>query len=180
MAAQSSQPKTGLKGTITFSDATGSPVTLALLYSDGAESLAPLAEDLNEPVILVSRSQIVGFTRGAPRPPTLSFVALVGNLVGDDAVAPGSPLEFIFRKGAYAANVSTLGANRKSAVDVTITIEGTDWGDSADETIVCENVVFDAAFAVAMDGNKLTFTGTVLGAVIIDNDANTVTLQAAA
>lgn len=180
MAAPSSQPKTGLKGKITFIDGTGSPVTHDVAFSRGDERVGPLSEDLNEPVIIMARGGIIGFTRGGPRPPTISFSCYVGNVVGDDDVSPGSPLEFIFRKGAYDGNVSTLGASRKSAVDVQITVEGTDWGDSADETLVCENVVFDVDFGVAMDGNTLSFSGTVLGAVVIDNDVQTVTLQAAA
>ncbi len=177
MAAPSTMPKTALKGTIAFNDATGTPVTLAVTFTAGDYTLGPLSEDLNEPVVIMARGAIIGFTRGSPRPPQLSLSVYVGNLVGSSSSTPGSPLEFILRKGAYASNVSTLGANRKSAVDVTLTIEGTNWGDSADETIVCEDVVFDSSFNEAMDGNKLALTGTVLGSVVIDNDANTVTIS---
>ncbi len=178
MAAPSSMPKTALKGTISFADGTGTPVTLAVAFTRGDTALGPLSEDLNEPVIIMARGAIIGFTRGAPRPPQLAFSMYLGNVVGSSTSTPGSPMEFILRKGAYASNVSTLGANRKSAVDVVITIEGTNWGDSADETITCEDVVFDGQWAEAMDGNTLSLTGTVLGSVILDTDANTVTLSA--
>lgn len=177
MAAPSTQPKSALKGTIVLSDGTTpTPVALTIPFTRGDCQIGPLSEDLNEPVVISARGLVVGFTRGAPRLVQVSLSAYAGNVVGDDTVAPGSVLEFVTGTGAYAANVSTLGANRKMAVDVTLNIEGTDWGDSADETITPEDTVVDVNFQEAMDGNVISLTGQSLGNTVIDNDANTVTL----
>lgn len=173
----STQPKNFAGGVLRLSDATGTPVTLTALMMQGDYSLGPLGQDLNEDVVMSSRTRFIGLGVGAPRYPELSVSCYVGNLVGSATSGTGTMLEFVTGKGAYSANVSTLGANRRMTCDVRLTIEGTNWGDSADETIDAEDCRFQANFTEAGDGNKLEFTAQVLGAVVITNDANTVTYQ---
>lgn len=180
MAAISTQPKTALKGTITFSDGTGTPVTLAILFSQGDSNIPQIGEYLNEPVIMTARSEFAGLSSGAPRFPQYSFTALCSNLVGSSSTAPGSPMEFAHRKGAYSANVSTLGANRRSTIDIILNVEGTDWGDSDDETITLEDCMVEISWQESLEGNVISFACTVLGDVIFSNSTNTITYAQAA
>jgi hypothetical protein len=62
------------------------------------------------------------------------------------------------------------------AVKLTLTIEGSNFGDTADETIVMNNVLVETInFNEAEDGNTISFEGTVLGSVVVTNSTNTVT-----
>jgi hypothetical protein len=175
MAAPSTQPKNSFKGTISFADGTGTPVTLSVVFTKGDTTLPELRQHLNEDVIISARSRFIGLSTGAPSYPQVSFSAFCGNLVGSSNTAPGSPMEFCHGKGAYSANISTIGANRLMTIDVVITIEGSDWGDTADETITLEDCRMGVAWAEAEDGNTLSFTAVVLGSIVIANSTNTVT-----
>jgi hypothetical protein len=180
MAAPSTQPKNAFKGTISFSDGTGTPVTLAVVFTMGDTNIPTLRQHLNEDVIISARTRFIGLAPGAPSYPQVSFSAYCGNLVGSSNSAPGSPLEFVHGKGAYAANVSTIGANRRMTVDIIVTIEGTDWGDAADETITLEDCRVEVGWQESMDGNVLSFSAVVLGNIVVTNSTNTVTYAQAA
>lgn len=176
MATQSTQPKNFAGGVLRFSDGTGTPVTLTGQMFEGDYSLEGLGQDLNEDQIFTSRTLVIGLGVGAPSIPQLSISCKWGNVVGSNNTAPGTVTEFVTGKGSYSANVSTLGANRRMCVDVRWTIEGTGWGDSADETVDCEDVRFGFGITESAEANKLAFTGKVLGSVVFTNSTNTVTL----
>lgn len=175
MAAVSTQVKTFRGGTITASDGTGTPVTLIVPVTKGDTAIGPIREYLNELVIITARSEIVSLAEGAPSIPTITFTAWCGNLIGSDAVAPGSFLEFGSGRGAYAANISTLGTGRTMTFDLRMQIRGIAWGDTANETIDCEDVVGEWNWNEAGDGNVLTFSGQILGDIVITNNTNVVT-----
>jgi hypothetical protein len=180
MAAPSSQPKTSRGGVIRLSDGTGTPVTLTIPFTVGDAELGQIMAFLNEEVIITARTQVIGVTRGKPSLPTFKFSVYVGNIVGSNDTAPGTATEFVTGKGSYDANVSTLGANREITVDIRQTIEGTAWGDTADETIDCEDVLLSATWKESEEGNMLTFEGKILGSVIVTNNTNVVTYAQAA
>lgn len=180
MAATSTQPKNFQGGTVTLIDGTGSPVSLVIPLSNGDFQCDGLEQHLNAAVVYTARTVVVGLGRGKPSTPKWSVSALVGNLVGKTTTAPGSPLEFVTGKGAYAANVSTLGASREITCDAKLTIKGTPWGDSADETFTMEDSVCVVKFEEREEGNRITISGMCLGSIVVVNDANTVTLSQAA
>lgn len=176
MAAPSTLPKNFAGSSVRFSDGTTvTPIALVVPLFRGDYTLAPLPEYLNEDVFYDVRTANVGIGIGAPIRPALSFSVLVGNYVGSSVTVPGTPMEFAHRKGAYSANVSTIGANRPTTIDVRLTIEGTAWGDTSDETIDCEDVRMTADMAMAADGNTATFNGLVTGNIIFTNSVNVVT-----
>jgi hypothetical protein len=119
-----------------------------------------------------SRSS-AGASSSASRTPR----AFVGNIVGSSTSAPGTPTEFLTKLGAYSANVSTLGSGTAMpyTVDVRLTIEGTNFGDTADETFTAEDVRCRISFSESADGYSISVTGKVYGSVIAVNSANTVT-----
>jgi len=172
MAAESSQIKLATDGSMTLLDGTGTPVTLALQYSDGDFSGTNLADKLNEVVAIAPRGKFKTLGSGARRYPEISFSVFCGNIVGSSTSAPGTPLEFLGGYGAYSANVSTLGTGRRMTVDVRLTVEGTDYGDAADETITFEDCHLTGTYTESMEGNKLSVTGTCYGAVVHSNSTN--------
>lgn len=175
MAAESAFIKTNVQGTLTLRDGTGTPVTLAMSYDMGDVEIGPLMEELNEVVKIERRGKFVTLQRGKRVYPTIKFSAWCGNLVGGSTSAPGTPTEFATKKGAYSANVSTLGANRKYTIDIALAIEGTNFGDAADETITCEDVVCSITWKEGPEGNTISIDGEILGSIISTNSTNTVT-----
>lgn len=174
MGAESSFIKNNVQGVLTLSDGTGTPVTLALAYDMGDVEIGPLMEELNEPVKIERRGKFVGLQRGKRVYPTIKFTAWCGNLVGGSTSAPGTPTEFSTKKGAYSANVSTLGANRKYTIDIILAIEGSNFGDGADETITCNDVVCSITWKEGPEGNTISIDGEILGPVVSVNSTNTV------
>jgi hypothetical protein len=172
MAAESSYIKTNISGSIVLSDGTGTPVTLTLAYDRGDLAIGPLSDKLNELVTVQRRGKFVSHAHGARVFPSVSFSAYCGNLVGGTTSAPGTPTEFLTRQGAYAANLGTLGTGRPLTIDMIITIEGTNFGDSDDEVVTLNDVHCTIQWAEAADGNTITVTGTILGAVGLDNGTN--------
>jgi hypothetical protein len=175
MAAESTFLKNNVLGSMQLLDGTGSPVSLALLYDRGDIKCTNLSQTLNELVKFIRRGRFVSAAHGERMIPVLTYSSFVGNTVGSTGTAPGTPWEFLTRKGAYAANVSTLGANRLYTVDVRLTIEGTNYGDTADETITFEDCYFTGEFGEAVTGNTLSFSAEVLGSIVHVNNTNTVT-----
>jgi hypothetical protein len=179
MAAPSTQVKTNTYGTLTLRDGTGTPVTLALTYDKGDISISNMAAELNEMVPIERRGKLIAIAHGGRMYPEFSFTAFLGNIVGSDAVAPGTLIEFMGRKGAYSGNVSTLGSGtvRPYTVDLIWDIEGTNFGDTADERIVAEDCRCVWSVTEAQDGNTVSISGTVYGNVVSTNNTNTVTLS---
>jgi hypothetical protein len=179
MAAPSSYVKTAAMGTITLADGTGTPVTLVVPYTRGDLTIGPLGPRLNELVKIEARGDFVSAAYGNRIYPQLSFSAWLPNVVGSSTTAPGTLAEFAAGLGSYAANISTLGSGHPMAVKVTWTIEGTNFGDSADETVVCNSVYLTVSLTEAMDGNTISVTGEVLGTVVVTNSTGTITYQQA-
>ena len=179
MAAPSTQPKNSRGGVIRFSDGTGSPVTLTVPMTRGDFVLDMIQAYLNEAIIITARTAVLGVVRGKPSIPTVSFSCFVGNLVGSSATAPGAPTEMATGKGAYNANISTLGASREMTIDIRQTIEGTAHGDTADETVDCEDCLCTIKFTEADDGNRIDVSARILGSIIVINSSNTVTYSLA-
>ena len=177
MAAESSFWKNNLQGTIQLIDGTGTPVTLSMSTDRGDLKVSNLSAKLNAPVPMTRRGKFGSLNRGERLFIGVSLTAWVGNLVGSSTSAPGTPFEFVTKSGAYSANVSTLGANREYTFDLKLTLEGTNFGDTADETLTIEDVVATCEWSEAIDGNVLSINGQGLGSVVHVNSTNTVTLS---
>lgn len=179
MAAPSSYIKTAALGSLTLSDGTGTPVTLVVPYTRGDLTIGPLPPKLNELVKIEARGDFISAAYGARVYPQIAFSAWLPNVVGSDTTAPGTLAEFAAGLGAYAANISALGSGHPMAVNVTWTVEGSNFGDSADETVVCNKVFLVVNIAEGMEGNTISVTGEVLGTVVVTNSTGTITYQQA-
>ncbi len=177
MAAPSSYVKTAVHGTLTVLDGTGSPVSLVVPFTRGDVSISNLKAKLNEITKIEARGKFLSHAWAARIYPAVSFSLWCGNVVGSTTSAPGALAEFLAGLGAYAANIATTGTGRPMTVDAKLTIEGSNFGDSADETITVEDLHGSFSFAEGMDGNAISFSGEGLGNVVVVNDANTVTFS---
>lgn len=176
MAAESSFWKNADQGTIQLIDGTGTPVTLTLSTDQGNLKATAFAATLNAIVVMERRGKFGSLNRGVRAFPQLTLTTFMGNFVGSTTSAPGTPMEFLTKKGAYSANVSTLGASREYTVDVKLTVEGTNFGDTADETCTWEDcVLVGAEMSEAAEGNAMAYTLQCLGSVVVVNNTNTVT-----
>ena len=156
--------KNDIEGSIVLSDGTGSPVTLTVDVCRGDFSGGPFREVLNETVVIERRGQFKGLAHGPRIYPTFTFTAHMTEFTN---ASVGVLSDFLLRQGAYASNISTLGANaRKYTLDIALTWEGTDLGDDADSTLTmtdCE-IVIDS-LSEASEGNSFSISGTCYGAV---------------
>lgn len=165
--AISSVAKNFRDGTITLADGTGTPITMTVQYAPGDISISPLAQGLtnHETVSYFDRGNFYCERKTTQILPTITFTAHAT----DYSDATEKTLPDICRKlGAFAAGVSGFGASADvwCIKTVTLTIEGTSYGDSADHTYVCTNVVPTFDFAEG-DPNTFTFTGKICGTVTI-------------
>lgn len=177
MAAESTQIKVATDGSVVLADGTGTPVTLALAYYNGDFQHDPIGQYLNEEVVINPNGRFKTLARGDRVIIGWSLTGFVGSTVGSSNTAPGTVLEFITGKGAYSANVSTLGANRNMTVDARLTIEGTAHGDTADQTVTFEDSVCKIGFSSTKDGFVFNLAGRSLGAIVFVNSSNTVTVS---
>lgn len=175
MAAPSSYVKTAVMGSLTVLDGTGSPVSLVVPYTRGDLSIGPLGPKLNEPVKIGARGKHLSVAYGARVYPTVSFSAWLPNITGTDAVAPGTLMEFLAGLGAYSANISTSGTGAPMTIDLKWTIEGTNFGDTADETITANDVFCTVTITEAMEGNSVAISGEILGPIVTANSSGTIT-----
>lgn len=166
--ANSAFIKNDVVGSVILND--GATAQLTVPYEKGGVKVGPLKQILNEHNKYVSRGRLRGVGVGDRIFPALEFAAWLTELTNATAHATlGNVVDFLLKRGAYAANVSTLGANHPIyAVHVTLNMEGTNFGDDADMALKCENVVPPFDFAESMEGNAIAVSGEVLGRVLLN------------
>lgn len=160
--AASTVVKNFTDGIIKVEDGTGSPLSYTCLFDEGNLTVSGLTQQLNEVATYESRGALKSVRHTARTYPSGSFSVMLTDITdGSDATL----IDILLKQGAYAAGISTLGANADVyAVKITLTVEGTDHGDSADHTIVMD----DAACSVDLaegDPNTVTVNFTVYGTV---------------
>ena len=157
-------PKHFTDGSVTLKDGTGTPVTLSVPFTMGDCAISGLAQDAlgRATNAYETRGVLVGLRRGAREYPTFSMSVMVADLSDGSNT---TILDFIRKKGSYAANVSTTATTGDVyTIDIVVTIEGTDFGDAADHTFTLEDVDCRADFSEG-EPNTLTINGTIYGTV---------------
>lgn len=160
--ALSSVVKNFRNGTIRIYDATGTPLDVTVEYEAGNFSISGLKKKLNETVTYLDRGEL-GSVRHTNRTfPTFSFTAHMTEF--SDATNE-TLMDLILRTGSFAAAVSTLGANADVyTLNLSLTVEGTDFGDASDHVLTLTNCELSIDFAEG-DPNTFTINGTVYGTV---------------
>ena len=163
--ASSTVVKNFTDGKVTLKDGTGTPISLDVRFENGDFSLDGLAQKLREVVAYQSRGVLNSVRHTARTFPTFSFTAKMSEFTSATA---NSLTDALLKKGAFSAAVSTLGANADVyTMDVTFTVEGTNFGDAADHTFIMEDCQMTCAFAEG-DPSQFSIAGTVYGAMTGD------------
>ena len=165
--AKSTYVKSNVMGTILIEDNT--PTTkldYTCTFDMGDFSLSGLKEGLREVVVHERKGNLCGLSYGARVYPSFSFTAKMAQFT--DATS-GTLSDMVLRTATseYAAAVSTLGAGRPYTLDLTFTIEGTDYGDDLDHTFTLEDCHLSADFSEG-DSDTFSISGTVYGAITGD------------
>lgn len=163
--AVSGNVKATTAATITLSDGTGTPVTLAMTADIGDFSWTGSGHRKpNEVHFVERRGKAMSMHHGKRVYDTITFTCWFRSWEGVTS-APGEAIEFLKGIGLYAANVSKEGSGSRLpySIDVIYAVEGTDYGDTADSTATFVRFVCDSAtLTEADDGTKLAFSGRCL------------------
>jgi hypothetical protein len=149
-------------GTLVFADGTGTPLTLPIVYEAGDFSIDNLNEGLVDTTAYLDRSEFATLRKTNRVFPSFSFTAHMTDL----SDATDKLLYDLARKtGAFASAVSTLGANADAMTyKLTFTVEDTNFGDSADHTMVLNDCRITLSFSEG-DPNSFSVAGIVYGAI---------------
>lgn len=156
--AVSTIQKSNVSGSLSF--AVGA-TSLALLFDKGDLNIADLHAVLNAVAAVERRGKFQGLVHGARVYPTFTFTAWITQF--SEATGTGDLIDWVLRKDAYSALVSTIGQGLPFTSDLTYTLEGTDFGDSADHTFTMHDVYLSCSYAEAAEGLTLSVSGTVYG-----------------
>lgn len=152
--------------TLAIADGTATtPLSATANLDNGDLSLSGLTPDLREVVAYERKGSLQTLRLGKRVYPTGTFTCQFAEF-SESSV--GTVLDMIFGTAAtpFAARVSTLGANAQvTAFDLTLTVEGTDYGDSADSTLTLNDVVFTSVDWSMGEPASLSLAFTVYGAV---------------
>jgi hypothetical protein len=120
-------------GTITLSDGTGSPVTLVVPFSVGDLTISDLKQKQNE----TARYETRGVFNVARHTSRIYASGSFSFMIADYSDATNQTvLDFVRKQNSFSANVSKYGANADVyAIDIILTVEGTNHGDPSDHTL---------------------------------------------
>ena len=125
-------------GTITLSDGTGSPVTLAIPFTSGDLTISGLQETQRAVVKYEARGVLTTVRHAARTFPSGSFSFQVPEYMN---AAVGNALDFALQQNGHSGNISTLTPTEVYGIDIILTTEGTDLGDAKDHTITLTDCV---------------------------------------
>jgi hypothetical protein len=149
-------------GTLVFADNSGTPLTMPIVFEAGDFSIDNLNEGLVDTTAYLDRGEFATLRKTNRVFPSFSFTAHMTDL----SDATDKLLYDLARKtGAFASAVSTLGANADAMTyKLTFTVEGTNFGDSADHTMVLNDCRITLSFSEG-DPNSFSVAGIVYGAI---------------
>ena len=149
-------------GTILIEDGTGTPLAVTVQYEAGDFSITGLNESNTDATTYLDRGELGSVRKTNRTFPTFSFSAHMTDL--SDATNK-TLWDVVNKTGAFAAAVSTGGTSSDVyMLKVTFTVEGTNFGDSADHVLVLNNCHLALDFSEG-DPNSFSLSGTVYGAI---------------
>ena len=154
--------KTKCDGSIVLSDGTSpTPLTYTVAYEAGDLSVQPMRFVYTD---LFDRCELVGSRKSGVEPGSISFSVHMRDFTGG---TDGSIIDFLEGTGAYSARVSTdTGEFEGNVLQVALTVEGTNHGDSADHVLTFPKCRLFWSFAEG-EPNTINIEGTVLAAPTI-------------
>ena len=160
--AISSVVKNFRDGTILIEDGTGTPLAVTVQFEAGDFSLSGLNQGNVEATTYLDRGELGSVRKTSRTFPTFSFSAHMTDL--SDATDK-LLWDAVNKTGAFSAAVSTGGtASDVYMLKVTFTVEGTNFGDSADHVMILNNCRLSLDLSEG-DPNSFSISGTVYGAI---------------
>ena len=161
----SSVVKNFANGTLTLSDATGSPITMTVEYEAGDFALSGVMQGQKEVAMYLDRGAFGSLRKTNFTPATFSFTAHLTDV--SDATNKTLP-DAVNKTGAWSAGVSTsgVGADVPWTINLLWTIEGTDSGDASDHTVTLTNCHCKIDMSEG-DPNSFSISGTVSGSITL-------------
>ena len=152
-------------GTITLKDGTGTPLSCTIKFDNGDFSIDGLKAKLRETNPYQHRGVLSSVRHTTRTFPTGTFTCSMSEFT---SAAANSVSDAVLKNGAFAAAISTLGANADVyTLDIQITEEGTNFGDAADHSFTLEDCECSLAYNQG-DPNTFSLSFTVYGVVAGD------------
>jgi len=152
-------------GTITLKDGTGTPLSVTVKFDNGDFSVDGLKAKLRETNPYQHRGVLSSVRHTTRTFPTGTFTCSMSEFTSATA---NSVSDAVLKNGAFAAAVSTLGANADVyTLDIVITEEGTTFGDSLDHSFTLEDCEISMAYNEG-DPNTFSLSFTCYGVVAGD------------
>lgn len=149
-------------GTIVLSDGTGTPLTVTVQFENGDLSLSGTNQGNYEHTKYLDRGELGSIRKTNRMFPTGSFTCQMTDL--SDAT-DRLIWDIVNKTGSFASAVSTLGANADLyTLKIVLTVEGTQFGDSADHVLTMNDARCSIDFAEG-DPNSFTINFEVLGTI---------------
>lgn len=150
-------------GSVTLTDGTSpTAVSLVIPFSVGDVSYSGRQETQNDVVAYQTRGTLHSVRHAARSFVTGSLSFMVADF--SDATDQ-TALDFLLKQGSYNGNTSTLSNSPEVyAVDILLTVEGTDHGDSADHTVTLTDCVCTLDFAEG-EPDTVTVSFTCYGTI---------------
>lgn len=163
--ASSTVVKNFCDGSIVLKDGTGSPIDVTIRFDNADFSIDRLQEDLREVIAYQHRGVLSSVRHGQRFFPAFSFTCAMSEFT---SASDNNAADAVLKNGAFASGVSTLGSSADVyTLDITIAVEGSNYGDSGDHTFTLEDCHCQIGWS---DGDPATFSvsGTVFGAITGD------------
>ena len=158
--AASVVPKIQRDGQITIISGGGSPVTYTVAFEDGDFAFS---KDKDARIVIRDRGTIVGVRKGESPVISGSFTVHQREFIDAGSL---TLVDMLDKTGAAAAHTSTgSGAYEDFMVDLTITIEGTDHGDTADGTATFSKCIATWSFSEGAP-NKISVSFECFGGIV--------------
>ena len=149
-------------GTILFADGTTpTPLSVTVTLEGGDFSLTGLNQGNTEATTYLDRGDL-----GSVRLTNRSFpaISLTCHMADLSDATDKLIFDIVNKTGAFSAALSTITGSDVYGLKITLTIEGTNFGDSADHVMIMNNCHLAIDFAEG-DPNSFTLNGTVYGAI---------------
>ena len=148
--------------TVVFADGTTpTPLSLTLALESGDFAITGLSESNTEATAYLDRGELGSVRKSSRSFPTFSVSCHMADLsdASDKLI-----WDAINKTGAFALAVSTITGSDVYGLKITLTIEGTNFGDAADHVLTMSGCHCTIDFAEG-DPNSFTINGTVYGTI---------------
>lgn len=157
--------KNNIDGSLVISDGTGTPLTLTVPFEQGNFTVSGLKFKLRDTVAYQTRGVLSTVRHTVRNFPSGSFSAMMSSFTSASA---NSLSDIVLKNGFYASAISTLGASADVyTLKLAFTVEGTNFGDSADHSFSLGDCECNLDFAEG-DPNLFTISFVCYGAVLGD------------